>query len=196
MYMYIVRKCVYVCVCVCACIIKFVYVQTCRCVRVGSCARRGSIVTPGGVHLCLCLSIFAYRIHRVCESAASACIHTSACDDTYVPLLRPRLLLLPAFFSLISLSRIPLPSPLFSFPSSFVMVARSLHDWSVSLDGSHQVYTKPLEVPDSDDREYRLLRLANHLEVLLISDPETDRASAALDVHVGNLSDPVSESKE
>jgi insulysin len=36
-----------------------------------------------------------------------------------------------------------------------------------------------------------LVKLANQLEVLLISDPDTDRASAALDVHVGSLSDPV-----
>ncbi|KAI7847937.1 Metalloenzyme, LuxS/M16 peptidase-like protein [Circinella umbellata] len=71
------------------------------------------------------------------------------------------------------------------------MVARSLlTDWNASNDGSHYVYAHPLERPDSDDREYRLVRLANQLEVLLISDPETDRASAALDVHVGNLSDP------
>ncbi|KAI7901194.1 Metalloenzyme, LuxS/M16 peptidase-like protein [Cokeromyces recurvatus] len=52
------------------------------------------------------------------------------------------------------------------------------------------LYTKPLEKPDNDDREYRLIRLLNKLEVLLISDPDTDRASAALDVHVGSFSDP------
>ena len=76
------------------------------------------------------------------------------------------------------------------------MVARSLlTDWNASNDGSHYVYAHPLERPDSDDREYRLVRLANQLEVLLISDPETDRASAALDVHVGNLSDPVRKNK-
>ncbi|KAG0165438.1 Insulinase (Peptidase M16) [Apophysomyces sp. BC1034] len=72
------------------------------------------------------------------------------------------------------------------------MVARSLDaEWSTSKDGMYHVYTKPLEKPDIDDREYRLIRLGNQLEVLLVSDPETDRASAALDVHVGNLSDPV-----
>ncbi|KAI9475636.1 MAG: Metalloenzyme, LuxS/M16 peptidase-like protein [Benjaminiella poitrasii] len=54
----------------------------------------------------------------------------------------------------------------------------------------YYVYTKPLEKPDNDEREYRLIRLLNQLEVLLISDPETDRASAALDVHVGSFSDP------
>ncbi|KAJ3324178.1 Insulinase (Peptidase M16) [Blyttiomyces sp. JEL0837] len=44
--------------------------------------------------------------------------------------------------------------------------------------------------PDIDDREYRLLTLANGLDVLIVSDPTTDRSSAALDVHVGHLSDP------
>ncbi|KAK4511212.1 uncharacterized protein ATC70_012426 [Mucor velutinosus] len=55
---------------------------------------------------------------------------------------------------------------------------------------AYSFYTKPLEKPANDDREYRLIRLLNQLEVLIISDPQTDRASAALDVHVGSLSDP------
>ncbi|KAI8370689.1 Metalloenzyme, LuxS/M16 peptidase-like protein [Radiomyces spectabilis] len=70
------------------------------------------------------------------------------------------------------------------------MVACSTTDWIPSADASHHVFSLPLEKPATDEREYRLLRLANQLEVLLISDPDTDRASAALDVHVGNLSDP------
>lgn len=69
------------------------------------------------------------------------------------------------------------------------MVAPTFPEWSTF--SSYQVYNKPLERPDNDDREYRLIRLANKLEALIISDPDTDRASAALDVHVGNLSDPV-----
>lgn len=46
-----------------------------------------------------------------------------------------------------------------------------------------------LEIPSLDDRQYRVVRLPNKLEVLLVQDPETDKASAALDVHVGNFSD-------
>jgi hypothetical protein len=38
----------------------------------------------------------------------------------------------------------------------------------------------------------RLVRLANGLEALVISDPEADKAAAALTVRVGHLSDPVS----
>lgn len=44
--------------------------------------------------------------------------------------------------------------------------------------------------PAQDKRDYRLLTLSNKLRVLLISDPVTDKASAAADIHVGSLSDP------
>ncbi|KAI9827721.1 MAG: Insulinase (Peptidase M16) [Thelocarpon impressellum] len=46
-----------------------------------------------------------------------------------------------------------------------------------------------LETPALDDRSYRVVRLPNKLEVLLVHDPDTDKASAALDVNVGNFSD-------
>ena len=49
--------------------------------------------------------------------------------------------------------------------------------------------TDKLEKPSLDDRDYRVVRLENELEVLLVHDPETDKASAALDVNVGNFSD-------
>ena len=50
--------------------------------------------------------------------------------------------------------------------------------------------TENLEKPSLDDRSYRVIRLSNQLEALLIHDPDTDKASAALDVNVGNFSDP------
>ena len=37
----------------------------------------------------------------------------------------------------------------------------------------------------SDDRSYRHLRLPNGLQVLLISDPATDKSAAAMDVNIG-----------
>ncbi|KAM0293756.1 hypothetical protein ACHAPM_011478 [Fusarium culmorum] len=46
-----------------------------------------------------------------------------------------------------------------------------------------------LEKPLLDDRSYRVIRLSNELEALLVHDPETDKVSAALDVNVGNFSD-------
>lgn len=49
--------------------------------------------------------------------------------------------------------------------------------------------TDRLEKPSLDDRDYRVVRLENELEVLLVHDPKADKASAALDVNVGNFSD-------
>jgi insulysin len=46
-----------------------------------------------------------------------------------------------------------------------------------------------LERPQLDDRTYRIFTLQNQLEVLLIHEPGTDKASAALDVNVGSFSD-------
>ncbi|KAJ3326456.1 Insulinase (Peptidase M16) [Blyttiomyces sp. JEL0837] len=43
--------------------------------------------------------------------------------------------------------------------------------------------------PELDDRTYAILTLPNALQVLLVSDPTTDKAAAALDVHVGSLCD-------
>jgi insulysin len=47
----------------------------------------------------------------------------------------------------------------------------------------------PLKGP-LDKREYRYVTLANRLRVLLVSDPTTDTAAAALDIDVGSGDDP------
>eukprot|EP00283_Hemiselmis_rufescens_P014323 CAMPEP_0173441206 /NCGR_PEP_ID=MMETSP1357-20121228/23831_1 /TAXON_ID=77926 /ORGANISM="Hemiselmis rufescens, Strain PCC563" /LENGTH=1140 /DNA_ID=CAMNT_0014406771 /DNA_START=93 /DNA_END=3515 /DNA_ORIENTATION=+ len=47
-----------------------------------------------------------------------------------------------------------------------------------------------VEKSPEDRRSYRTLTLPNGLRVLLASDPMTNKASAALDVHVGHYSDP------
>ncbi|KAJ5575534.1 hypothetical protein N7535_002460 [Penicillium sp. DV-2018c] len=49
--------------------------------------------------------------------------------------------------------------------------------------------TERLEKPELDDRSYRVIRLPNKLEALLVHDPATDKASAAVNVNVGNFSD-------
>jgi insulysin len=49
--------------------------------------------------------------------------------------------------------------------------------------------TDQLEKPALDDREYRVIRLPNQLEALLVHDPDTDKASASMNVNVGNFSD-------
>jgi secreted Zn-dependent insulinase-like peptidase len=48
-----------------------------------------------------------------------------------------------------------------------------------------------IEKGQIDDREYHYLVLENQLKVLLISDPQADKAAASLDVHVGSSDDPV-----
>jgi secreted Zn-dependent insulinase-like peptidase len=39
-----------------------------------------------------------------------------------------------------------------------------------------------IRVPDFDTRLYKSLKLKNNLNLLLISDPETDKSACALDV--------------
>jgi insulysin len=52
----------------------------------------------------------------------------------------------------------------------------------------HRV-TEDLEKPALDDRSYRVITLPNKLEALLVHDPDTDKASASLNVNVGSFSD-------
>jgi hypothetical protein len=76
--------------------------------------------------------------------------------------------------------------------SSMVAASRPLPEgYILSEKGTFAEYIKPIEKSLNDDRFYRSIRLANDLEVLLIQDPSVDKSAAALDVHVGHLSDPV-----
>lgn len=54
-------------------------------------------------------------------------------------------------------------------------------------------FTKPIEKSQSDDRDYRLIKLENGLQAMVIHDSKADKAAASLDVAVGHLYDPVSE---
>lgn len=56
------------------------------------------------------------------------------------------------------------------------------------------VYTKPVQKSQLDDREYRVIKLDNGLEAMLIHDHKADKAAASLDVAVGHLNDPVRQS--
>ncbi|PWY80090.1 hypothetical protein BO83DRAFT_459862 [Aspergillus eucalypticola CBS 122712] len=55
---------------------------------------------------------------------------------------------------------------------------------------SVELISDTMEKPLLDNRSYRVIRLPNQLEVLLIHDPDTDKAAAAMDVNVGSFSDP------
>ena len=59
---------------------------------------------------------------------------------------------------------------------------------------AHWVYNKPIQKSQQDDREYRLIGLENGLQAMLIHDAKADKAAASLDVAVGHLHDPVSNS--
>lgn len=50
-----------------------------------------------------------------------------------------------------------------------------------------------LAVSPNDQRGYRTLKLDNNLEVILVSDPSTDKSAAALNVGVGLLQDPMTQ---
>lgn len=58
-----------------------------------------------------------------------------------------------------------------------------------SLPGKARLITDNLERPDLDDRQYRVIELANKMEVFLAHDPKADKASASMDINVGNFSD-------
>lgn len=57
---------------------------------------------------------------------------------------------------------------------------------------SYDVYTKPIQKSPQDDREYRLIRLENGLQAMLVHHAKADKSAASLDVAVGHLYDPVS----
>ncbi|MBW0479884.1 hypothetical protein O181_019599 [Austropuccinia psidii MF-1] len=61
-----------------------------------------------------------------------------------------------------------------------------------SKDGlpSYQIFNSPIITSDNDNRTYRLIKLNNHLNAIIIHDPKTDKSAAAMDVNVGHLSDP------
>ena len=47
-----------------------------------------------------------------------------------------------------------------------------------------------IKSPGDTDRSYRHVILSNDLECVLVSDPTTDKSSAAMQVSVGHMSDP------
>ncbi|GAA5890262.1 hypothetical protein JCM6882_008774 [Rhodosporidiobolus microsporus] len=56
--------------------------------------------------------------------------------------------------------------------------------------GRYAVFTGEIERSPNDDNQYRSILLENGMEVVLVSDPNTDKAAAAMAVKVGHLSDP------
>ncbi|XP_005991607.1 insulin-degrading enzyme isoform X2 [Latimeria chalumnae] len=91
---------------------------------------------------------------------------------------------------------------LFRFACSFPLTYRSYTSVHMALDfqtlNSQRMSNPAIKrtVSDiikshEDKREYRGLEFTNGIKAVLISDPTSDKSSAALDVHIGSLSDPV-----
>ncbi|KTW26034.1 hypothetical protein T552_03303 [Pneumocystis carinii B80] len=57
-------------------------------------------------------------------------------------------------------------------------------------DDKVKLISDKIKKPDTDPSSYKLIELTNRLRVLLISNPDTLRSGAALDVKVGHYSDP------
>lgn len=70
----------------------------------------------------------------------------------------------------------------------------SARRWAVLLTPQTDLWRERefggLQVSPQDDREYRLLRLPNRLRAIVVSDPRTEKAAAALSVKVGAAQDP------
>jgi insulysin len=84
---------------------------------------------------------------------------------------------------------------MFSAAAVDVGVPEDVQNWHRSISPkvpSYWVYTKPIQKSQQDDREYRLIRLDNGLQAMLVHDAKADKAAASLDVAVGHLHDPVS----
>ena len=64
------------------------------------------------------------------------------------------------------------------------------HGYERVASSSYATFSRPIEQSPNDDRSYRLVRLDNGLECLLVSDPKTDKCAAGISVRVGHLSDP------
>jgi len=64
---------------------------------------------------------------------------------------------------------------------------------SVSTSPQASLLADSLVVSPNDNREYKTLKLANEIEVILVSDPSAEKSAASLSVGVGLLHDPMSQ---
>lgn len=90
---------------------------------------------------------------------------------------------------------VPLPKRLLATQMSPSVSSDPSHQWvPAQLDGqptsSCTTFARPIIQSPNDGRAYRIIKLHNNLQALLVSDPDTDKAAASLSVAVGHLSDP------
>lgn len=69
-------------------------------------------------------------------------------------------------------------------------VLGTLKEYRTMTSSAYRKFELDFIKPDLDDRSYRFIQLPNDLKALIIQDPTTDRAAAALDVNIGAFEDP------
>lgn len=74
--------------------------------------------------------------------------------------------------------------------SLFVIFAGCSNEVSEKAPDSVAATPSKIIKSPNDLRDYRALKLDNGLDVMLVSDPETDKAAASVDVYVGSANDP------
>jgi insulysin len=74
--------------------------------------------------------------------------------------------------------------------SLFVIFAGCSNEVSEKAPDSVTATPSNIIKSPNDLRDYRALKLDNGLDVMLVSDPETDKAAASVDVYVGSANDP------
>ena len=72
-----------------------------------------------------------------------------------------------------------------AFVSTTLILILTLLAACASLDKGSDIIKSP-----NDQRNYHSLTLENGLQVMLVSDPESDKAAASMDVYVGSADDP------
>ena len=79
-------------------------------------------------------------------------------------------------------------------PFAVLLLSASLQAAALDKPLSENVKTptviNQITKSDNDDRSYRYLLLPNQVQVLLISDPKTEKSAAALDINIGSSEDP------
>lgn len=89
----------------------------------------------------------------------------------------------------------PLPAVLVLFTAAILAACERTAEPETALEAPANAVAapatpvQPIQSPN-DDLDYRLLTLENQLQVLLISDPDTPKAAASLDVRVGSGDNP------
>ena len=77
-------------------------------------------------------------------------------------------------------------------PLTILLICLSIASCSVfenSKSSGSQISANLIK-SENDQRSYRRLTLANDLDVLLISDPDADKAAVALDLYMGSYQNP------